>query len=558
MSVTKSSHAFRWPSASADSLARAGRAVEERLAALPLGGYLLLIVVAIGLLLLLAGDFGESWDLVFAEMRGRATYDFYFDGFNGDRFNAVIPLSSRYYGPLSDLLITIAQQGTNDGVERLEIRTVLQAMISLSCLIPIFLIATRVVSKPLALVAVILVAATPAFFGHAFINPKDSVFASTFLWALYLILVCFEDGRRPGYVALVGLGTLLGVVTSIRYIGGYLLLLVPLAAIVLPTLRVEGGGVLDAMRSNALRHVGAFVILCLTLAATYVAVMPSLLADLQTQTFLDIFSKFANYPWTGKVLYFGEYYSAHELPWHYLYGYMLVQLPLYYHLFLLIVLAAFVVAPRVTVASFRGFLKRDDRAASTVVILTAALIIPILLILVMRPSLYDAFRHVLFLVPILCLLLYIAFLGVLAILPRIASVAICVIAVLCLGEAVGAAMRLHPYEYTYYNPLVKPQGKFELDYWGTSFREVAQRLNDYARDHEGEKLALSVCGPPRALTPYLDAERFEIVPMESTSTRLIVALNRLGCSSFITPTPLIAIRRGGALFVGVERAVLLN
>jgi hypothetical protein len=46
--------------------------------------------------------------------------------------------------------------------------------------------------------------------------------------------------------------------------------------------------------------------------------------------------------------------------------------------------------------------------------------------------------------------------------------------------------------------------------------------------------------------------------MQSTSTRLIVALNRLGCSSFITPTPLIAVRRGGALFVGVDLAVPLN
>ena len=103
----------------------------------------------------------------------------------------------------------------------------------------------------------------------------------------------------------------------------------------------------------------------------------------------------------------------------------------------------------------------------------------------MHPALYDGFRHILFLIPIFCLLLYFGFLGVLANLPRFASVAMCVVAVLCLGEAVVASARLHPYEYAYYNPLVKPQGLFELDYWGTSFREVAEQLNDYGRSHGG-------------------------------------------------------------------------
>ena len=59
MSATKSSHAFRRFGVSAESLARSARDVETLLSALPIGAYLLLIVVAIGLLLLLSGDFGE-------------------------------------------------------------------------------------------------------------------------------------------------------------------------------------------------------------------------------------------------------------------------------------------------------------------------------------------------------------------------------------------------------------------------------------------------------------------------------------------------------------------
>ena len=501
------------------------------------------------------GISAKSWDITFAELRGRAAYEFYFNGFDKDQFNAAVPLESRYYGPLADLLITIAQGNATDVVERLEIRTALQALISLSCLIPIFLIAARVVSKPLALVGVLLVAATPAFLGHAFINPKDSVFASVFLWALYLILECFDGGRRPGYRALIGLGVLLGVVTSMRYMGGYLLLLIPLAAIVLPALQSEDRArVLNDIRSKAALHAGGAAVLLLAFAISYLLSMPALLADLRTQTLFDIFHKFANYPWTGTVRYFGKDYPATNLPWHYLYGYMLVQLPLYYHLFLVTVLAALLVSPHTSLNSFREFLKGDYRAASTFVILIAALTIPLLLILVMRPPLYDGFRHILFLIPVSCLLLYFGFLGVLANLPRFARIAIGVIAVLCLGEAVAAEARWHPYEYAYYNPLIKPQGKFELDYWGTSFRELADRLNRYAQDHEGEKITVSVCGPPHTLATFLDAKRFEIVSDDSRSKDLRATLNRFGCISLVRGAPtLITVMRGESILAVVTR-----
>ena len=213
--------------------------------------------------------------------------------------------------------------------------------------------------------------------------------------------------------------------------------------------------------------------------------------------------------------------------------------------------AALLVLPRATLRSFREFLKGDYRAASTVVVLIVALIIPLLLILSMHPVLYDGFRHILFLVPIFCLLLYFAFLGVLANLPRFASVGMSVVAVLCWGEAVVGSARFHPYEYAYYNPLVKPQGLFELDYWGTSFREVAEQLNDYGRRHGGRKLALAVCGPPHTLAPFLDSERFEIVPSDSAAKKLIVALNRFGCIAEVTQEPLMIVKRGESVLAEV-------
>ena len=107
---------------------------------------------------------------------------------------------------------------------------------------------------------------------------------------------------------------------------------------------------------------------------------------------------------------------------------------------------------------------------------------------------------------------------------------------------------LHPYEYTYYNPLVKPAGQFELDYWATSFREIAERLNEYARANtsQGEKLKVYVCGPVDTLTLFLRSDKFEIV--DADRAELGVLLNRGACMNSMSSPPIVSVGRGKLVF----------
>ena len=260
---------------------------------------------------------------------------------------------------------------------------------------------------------------------------------------------------------------------------------------------------------------------------TYIASMPALLINFQAGTFLDVFGQFAHYPFDGRVLYFGTYIPARALPWHYIYGYMLVKLPLYYHLFFLTMIAGLIVAPSAMAASLKAFLRSDYRRASTAIVLFVALVVPLLAFLVVHPVLYDGLRHVLFVVPLICLLLYFGFLGTVAVIPNPARLALCLLATVLWVEAVWSMVRLHPYEYAYYNPLINPAESFELEYWGTSFRELADQLNSYADVTDGDKLRVYVCGPQHALKTFLDPRRFEVVPEEDA--QLSVGLNRDGC-----------------------------
>ena len=82
---------------------------------------LIILIFLIGLLLLLSGDFGLSWDVQVHEAAGFRFYEFYMGGLDADRFRANHP--AIHYGALIDALIGIAQDSTTNPLQRLKIRS---------------------------------------------------------------------------------------------------------------------------------------------------------------------------------------------------------------------------------------------------------------------------------------------------------------------------------------------------------------------------------------------------------------------------------------------------
>ena len=528
---------------------RNAAAVPPDLSSVPTSVYVIGLIVLIGVLLLLSGDYGRSWDVEVHEYNGRKAYDLYFGGWDVPKFTRDHDNIS--YGPAADVVIKLAQDFTDDQIQKFKIRTALQALLTLSCLIPVFLISRRVLPKPLALIAVALVLGTPAFFGHAFINPKDTMAMSGFIWSLWLVLYCFERAR-PSYGALVALGLLLGVTASIRYLTAYVLLLVPLVIALAQT--APGSSASDRIQGPRpeIPYLGLAVLLAV-FGVTYLLTMPVILISLDPHAVMNVVKMFAHIGWNNDILYFGREVSSQLLPWHYLYGYLFAQLPLYYHLFLVTIAAAVLVWGRSTLQTFRAYFGEHPTARTTLIVLVVSLVVPLLAILIVRPVLYDGFRHVLFIVPLICMVLYFGFAIVLGEVGRIGRVLLIGLVAAFWVQSVAAMVRLHPYEYVYYNPLVDPHD-FELDYWGTSFREVGERLNDYARENAapGEKLRLWTCGPMQALSLYLDPDRFEFVKAESA--QLKVLLNRGKCLAIGKTPPIISVGRGDLVFAVVVRS----
>jgi hypothetical protein len=73
--------------------------------------------------------------------------------------------------------------------------------------------------------------------------------------------------------------------------------------------------------------------------------------------------------------------------------------------------------------------------------------------------------------------------------------------VVALAPGIVGIVRLHPYEYIYYNELVGgvrgAEGRFDLDYWCTSFREGIAVINQVAEseDHVALVPSFSTASP---------------------------------------------------------------
>jgi hypothetical protein len=174
--------------------------------------------------------------------------------------------------------------------------------------------------------------------------------------------------------------------------------------------------------------------------------------------------KGTSYPeWDGAILYKGIKYAADKRPWDYLFVWLGITTPLYLIFFSAVSLV---------------FIKKLIKNAFYFInILSFAL--SIILYLTLHPVIYNGLRHYLFLLPSLCVFALFGFKSLYESLkkPSFKYILICV-ALLGFGKTIWDMSKLYPYYYIYFNEVVGgvhgAQGKFDLDYWGTSYSEAAK------------------------------------------------------------------------------------
>jgi hypothetical protein len=358
--------------------------------------------------------------------------------------------------------------------------------------ISLYIICLRFANPTTSLGTTALFSTQPLLWGHAFINSKDTPFMAFFICsvAVGLGMVDFftRDSRWTEPIIHLEVEAPEGLLTQFWFKHARPLLMVFLTSFTNPriwfvgalwgmttSIRVLGpaAGILVAI--YFLSKAGAkgipVLLACFVIAGgvTYLT-WPGLWASPLVKFKANLLES-SGYPWEGTILFEGASYAPQDLPPRYLPELMGLQLGE-------TALIMFIIGLVVAIVKFT---KRClDR--NLIVLFSLWLILPLVEAMIMRPPLYDNFRHFLFIIPPIFLF---AGIGLEALLRKLQKYfyAILVIAGLLLPN-IYWDIKLHPYQYTYYNNLIGGVGgafhRFETDYWATSYRQATLFINQTA------------------------------------------------------------------------------
>jgi hypothetical protein len=142
---------------------------------------------------------------------------------------------------------------------------------------------------------------------------------------------------------------------------------------------------------------------------------------------------------------------------------------------------------------FSGILSKGDRDRRFLVVLVWLwFLLPVATVMIGRVPIYNNFRHLLFALPPAFIIMGYGAWKLFEVLrsPLLRAGMV----VVALAPGIVGIVRLHPYEYIYYNELVGgvrgAEGLFALDYWCTSFREAMAFVNQAAEP--GDRVALGI------------------------------------------------------------------
>lgn len=335
--------------------------------------------------------------------------------------------------------------------------------------------------------------------------------------------------RWPSYVLAMAAGTTIGLATSIRAVGP--LVLAPLIFVYALEFRK--------------RSIPLALLLVGSTAAACVATWPYLWQT-PIDHFLQALNVLTHFPWTGDILFAGHLFDQGTQPWYYIPELMGLQLTL--PILLLAALGIYALAGR----------KLVGRRWIEIVAVVVALWLPIAASLRPGSIVYNNFRQFLFTLPALFLL---AGLGTEQLFRWTADLRWQgpAAALILLPGMVGI-IRLHPYEYIYYNALAGLQGnvyaRFESDYWCTSYRAAAEWVDAHAA--EGAVVGIDGVGNLDQILPFVRSD-LQVVRLTSgrakglTPSWAIVCDGRGGRSNLLPEQPAVMqITRGSAVLGEVK------
>lgn len=395
----------------------------------------------------------------------------------------------------------------------------------------IMLLATR---KPgLALIGPIFLFFTPRYLGNIASNVKDPVFATYYLFALWVLMISHK--LKKWWLKSIVLGVSYGMSAAIRTVG-YNLLLVHLVV-----------RLIEAIKSHSpnpkvlVRGLSEIVVIFVCMVLIHAIQMPFVKSN-PVAHLPRLFQMAKEYPWTGLILYAGKEVSAGQLPWDYIPIWFGISTPL-------MILVLWLLS--------HWFVKTNR----LLMILHISFWTNIALYYLLDPIVYDGIRHLLFLSVIMTVIASVTFaqLWLISItkIKRLILLTFLGFQLLLVGTNYIA---LHPYQYLYFNELIGflpgAFNRFETDYWALSFAEGIKWLKENEARTAGVRVGLCTHFYAKS---YLDEAGFEsvwlpdCVNIEQSEVKYVLSSSRNNEWDKVNDEEIYAVKRMGVPLMKIFR-----
>jgi Dolichyl-phosphate-mannose-protein mannosyltransferase len=445
------------------------------------------------------------------------------------------------YGGLFDIVAVIL--GHLTPIDPYDLRHILCALIGIGG-IGVAAATARLIAGPrAALIAAIALSACGAWYGAMFNHTKDIPFAAAMMGATFFLIRTARSLPSPRARDIAAFGLLTGAALGIRVLG---LLLVIYACIAI-ALYLPRPGRGDARWRFAVDS--SLRLLPALLLAYVIMILAWPWAALSPLNPIRGLLSFSEFHYAIRTIVDGQVYAMAKVPRLYVPIYILIRLPLLV-LFGAALAMTFTLLPRLAAGSQ---LRRRDIA-----LVALTVMIPLVCQVIFHGPAFTGMRHFLFVVPALSVLAGIGLdAAVTALATRgrlVASGGLALVTVCFLYDAV-ILVRLHPYEYLFYNRLVGglegASRRYDLDYWFSSMPEALRLLETYLRRSEpleagrpSQIYSVAVCGErlPFEKTVKLPQLRWDFKP-EWEQSEFFLAPTHMNCDGDL----------GGEIIGTVER-----
>jgi hypothetical protein len=473
---------------------------------------------------------------------GELIFSYYQSGFADQ---AVFHFKNLYlYGGLFDVIaVGLARLLPFDIVD---IRHILCALIGIAGLTAAWATARLVAGSRAGLLAVVALASCGAWYGAMFNHTKDIPFAAAMMGASYFLLRIGRELPRPRALHVAGFALTLGAALGLRVTG--LLVIGYAGLIVLARTPLPAPGRLGEISRFWLRCalvlLPAFVVAYLMMIAAWPWAAQSPLNPLRA------LNDFAQFHYEIRTLLFGHLYTMANVPRWYVPAYLLIKLTVP-------ILLGVALALTFAIWPARGMIENGARRRLESGFLAFTVAFPVACHVIAHGPAFTGLRHFLFVVPPLAVL---AGIGFDALLRSLAArrLAYALAASLAIAAGFGSdaltLLRLHPYEYLFYNDLVGGlQGaarRNETDYWVNIMPEAVDKLETFIdKSQEGyiavpwRRYTVGVCGERFSFENEADT-RLQWTP-DWTKADFFIAPTHLDCDGAATGKVIATIERLG-------------